>query len=157
MLFEKFYEKFKNGSNVSQSLIVSERLILSAAEKVILKDNMKLFTDFGFSIDEKDGDFYIESVPYIFDKPATSTFLMDMIDTIKTENIKNIYDTKLLNIATMACKAAVKGGDSLKKEEAEELIKNLLSLKNPFSCPHGRPTIIEMTEYELEKKFKRIQ
>ena len=57
----------------------------------------------------------------------------------------------------MACKAAVKGGDVLTVKEAEELIVKLLSLKNPFSCPHGRPTIIELTEYELEKKFKRIQ
>ena len=82
---------------------------------------------------------------------------MDIIDTIKTENINSIYDTKLLNLATMACKAAVKGGDRLTNEEAENLIVKMLSLKNPFSCPHGRPTIIEMTEYELEKKFKRIQ
>lgn len=57
----------------------------------------------------------------------------------------------------MACKAAVKGGDNISLPEAEEMIKKLLSLKNPFSCPHGRPTIIEMTQYELEKKFKRIQ
>ena len=57
----------------------------------------------------------------------------------------------------MACKAAVKGGDSMTHDEAEEMIKRLLALNNPFSCPHGRPTVIELTQYELEKKFKRIQ
>ena len=57
----------------------------------------------------------------------------------------------------MACKAAVKARDYISVSEAEEMIKRLLTLENPFNCPHGRPTIIEMTEYELEKKFKRIQ
>lgn len=157
VLFEKFSEEFKNGKIVSQDLLAQEHLVLSEIEKEILRDNIKSITDFGFGVIEKDGEFYINSVPYLFDKPATSSFLMDILDTIKTNNIKSIYDTKILNLATMACKAAVKGGDNLKIEETEELIKNLLSLKNPFSCPHGRPTIIEMTEYELEKKFKRIQ
>lgn len=69
----------------------------------------------------------------------------------------NVYDSKLLSIATMACKAAVKARDYISVSEAEEMIKRLLTLENPFNCPHGRPTIIEMTEYELEKKFKRIQ
>ena len=78
-------------------------------------------------------------------------------DMIKTEKVDSLYDIKLLDMATMACKAAVKGGDRLSREEAQKLIEKMLSLKNPFSCPHGRPTIIELTEYELEKKFKRIQ
>ena len=157
MLFEKFSNDFKNGNIVSQDLVSEERLLLSDTEKDILEANIDKIRNFGFGIKENNGDYFVYSVPYIFDKPASTSFLMDIIDTIKTENINSIYDTKLLNLATMACKAAVKGGDRLTNEEAEKLIVKMLSLKNPFSCPHGRPTIIEMTEYELEKKFKRIQ
>ena len=68
-----------------------------------------------------------------------------------------MYDTKVLTIATMACKAAVKANDKLSITEATAMIEKLLQLENPFTCPHGRPTIIEMTQYELEKRFKRIQ
>ena len=64
---------------------------------------------------------------------------------------------KIHAVATMACKAAVKGHDKLDIQEAEALISQLLKLENPFHCPHGRPTVIELTKYELEKKFKRIQ
>jgi len=73
------------------------------------------------------------------------------------KNISNIYDTKYDAIATISCKAAVKGNDRLSYGEAQELINRILKLENPFTCPHGRPTIIEMTRYELEKKFKRVQ
>lgn len=157
ILFEEFSDKFREGKIISQNLVAGERLILSDAEKDIFRDNIKEFEGFGFKFSEENGEFYVLSVPYLFDKPASASFLMDIIDSIKNENVKNIYDKKLLSLATMACKAAVKGGDVLTVKEAEELIVKLLSLKNPFSCPHGRPTIIELTEYELEKKFKRIQ
>lgn len=157
VLFEKFSDDFKNGKIISQDLVAEERLLLSDTEKDILNANLDKIRSFGFGIKENNGDYFVYSVPYLFDKPASTSFLMDIIDTIKTENINSIYDTKLLNLATMACKAAVKGGDKLTYEEAEKLIVKMLSLNNPFSCPHGRPTIIEMTEYELEKKFKRIQ
>lgn len=157
ILFEEFSEKFKSGNNISQDLISDERIVLNDSEKEIVRENMSVLCDFGFKIMEDNGEFYLRSVPYIFDKPATTDFLTDIIDTLKSENITNIYDKKTLDIATMACKAAVKGGDNISLPEAEEMIKKLLSLKNPFSCPHGRPTIIEMTQYELEKKFKRIQ
>ncbi|MCD8037383.1 MAG: hypothetical protein LUE88_08445, partial [Clostridiales bacterium] len=157
ILFERFSEKFKTGDIVIQDLLSPERLLLTDLEKDKLNEAMELIESFGFRINEDKGEYYMASVPYIFDKPATSELLMDILDTLKTENIKNVYDTKLLNLATMACKAAVKSGDKLSVDEAEGMIKELLSLKNPFSCPHGRPTIIEMTQYELEKKFKRIQ
>ena len=150
ILFEEFSEKFKSGNNISQDLISDERIVLNDSEKEIVRENMSVLCDFGFKIMEDNGEFYLRSVPYIFDKPATTEFLTDIIDTLKSENITNIYDKKTLDIATMACKAAVKGGDNISLPEAKEMIKKLLSLKNPFSCPHGRPTIIEM-------KFKRIQ
>lgn len=157
ILFEKITEEFSSGSIVSQKLFDDEKIILSETEKALLEENIKLFKKFGFELKEKNGDWYLISVPYIFDKPANAAFLTDMLDMIHTEKLANVYDSKFMSIATMACKAAVKARDKISVSEAEEMIKKLLNLKNPFSCPHGRPTIIEMTEYELEKKFKRIQ
>lgn len=157
ILFEEFSDKFKNGTMVSQKLFDAEHLVLSETEKNILDENKELFEKFGFELSEKDNEWYMSAVPYIFDKPADSAFLTDMLDMINTEKMANVYDSKLLSIATMACKAAVKARDYISVSEAEEMIKRLLTLENPFNCPHGRPTIIEMTEYELEKKFKRIQ
>ena len=157
VLFEKFSDSFKNGAVVSQDLVAEERLLLTDTEKDILEECIDRIKAFGFGIKERDGDYFVYSVPYIFDKPASTSFLTDIIDMIKTEKVDSLYDIKLLDMATMACKAAVKGGDRLSREEAQKLIEKMLSLKNPFSCPHGRPTIIELTEYELEKKFKRIQ
>jgi len=142
---------------VSQKLFDAEHLVLSETEKNILDENKELFEKFGFELSEKDNEWYMSAVPYIFDKPADSAFLTDMLDMINTEKMANVYDSKLLSIATMACKAAVKARDYISVSEAKEMIKRLLTLENPFNCPHGRPTIIEMTEYELEKKFKRIQ
>ena len=72
-------------------------------------------------------------------------------------NNHKIVKHHILTIATMACKAAVKANDRLSIQEATAMIEKLLQLENPFTCPHGRPTIIEMTQYELEKRFKRIQ
>ncbi len=157
ILFEKITEEFSNGSIVSQKLFDDEKLVLSETEKVLLEENIELFKKFGFEIKKESENWYLLSVPYIFDKPANAAFLTDMLDMIHTEKLANVYDSKFMSIATMACKAAVKARDKISVSEAEEMIKKLLSLKNPFSCPHGRPTIIEMTEYELEKKFKRIQ
>lgn len=157
ILFEKITEEFSNGSIVSQKLFDDEKLVLSETEKVLLEENIELFKKFGFEIKKESENWYLSSVPYIFDKPANAAFLTDMLDMIHTEKLANVYDSKFISIATMACKAAVKARDKISVSEAEEMIKKLLSLKNPFSCPHGRPTIIEMTEYELEKKFKRIQ
>ena len=76
---------------------------------------------------------------------------------LKEQPVSTPYQARLDAIATMSCKAAVKGHDKLSYSEAKELIERILKLENPFSCPHGRPTIIEMSKYELEKKFKRIQ
>jgi len=157
ILFEKFWDEFSNGNIISQKLFDGEKLILSETEKVLLEENTELFKRFGFEVKNNSGDWYLSSVPYIFEKPANAAFLTDILDMIHTEKLANVYDSKLLSIATMACKAAVKARDKISVTEAEEMIKKLLGLKNPFSCPHGRPTIIEMTEYELEKKFKRIQ
>lgn len=158
VLYEEFTEKFKSESAVSQMLIAPVAVNLTEKEKTVLEDNRELLESFGFQIEEFGPRTYaLRAVPYIFDKPGNVGFFTDIIDMLADKNISNIYDTKYDAIATISCKAAVKGNDRLSYGEAQELINRILKLENPFTCPHGRPTIIEMTRYELEKKFKRVQ
>ncbi|MDO4301334.1 MAG: DNA mismatch repair endonuclease MutL [Clostridia bacterium] len=157
-LYEDFIEKFKNSQISSQQLLQPIAVNLSDSEKVIVEENIELLESFGFEIEEFGARTYaVRAVPYVFDSPSNVSFFMDIIDALADKNLKSIYDTKEDAIAMMSCKAAVKGNDRLSYSEAQELIQRLLKLENPFTCPHGRPTIIEMTRYELEKKFKRIQ
>ena len=79
-----------------------------------------------------------------------------LADTDRKRGIENIYDLKSEKLASMSCKAAVKGNSRLSYEEAKTLIERILKAKNPFNCPHGRPTIVEITKYEVEKMFKRV-
>ena len=156
VLFEEFTNKLKSESVASQRLLKGEALSLTDAEKNTLESNIELFGKLGFDIEKSDGKFYLLSVPFIFKNPVGSDYLTDILDMLTDITPESIYDTKLDAIATMACKAAVKANDKLSNAEAEALIVKLLGLVNPFNCPHGRPTIIELTKYELEKKFKRI-
>ncbi|MGN1318050.1 MAG: DNA mismatch repair endonuclease MutL [Lachnospirales bacterium] len=157
-LYEEFTENFKAEMPMSQLLVTPVAIRLSESEKEVLKENRELLEGFGFKIEELGVDSYaIKAVPYIFDEPGNAGFFIEIIDKLADKNITNIYDTKYDAIATISCKAAVKGNDKLSFSEASELIKKILKLENPFTCPHGRPTIIEMKRYELEKKFKRVQ
>ena len=157
-LYEDFIEKFKTSKISSQQLLQPVAVNLRESEKVIVEENRELLESFGFEIEEFGARTYaVRAVPYVFNAPSNVSFFVDIIDMLADKNMKSIYDTKEDAIATMSCKAAVKGNDRLSYSEAQELIQRLLKLENPFTCPHGRPTIIEMTRYELEKKFKRIQ
>ena len=140
----------------------SRKLLFLYNEK-LLSDRLadirvrKLLESFGYDIEELGPKACaLRAVPFVFDEPSNAAFFLDIIDTLKDKTLKSIYDTKLDAIATMSCKAAVKGNDKLSFTEAKTLIERMLELENPFNCPHGRPTVIEMTKYELEKKFKRI-
>ena len=158
VLFEKFYASFKNDRVISQRLIEPIMLNLTEKERNIVDENIDLLDRSGFEIERFTADAYaLKGLPFIFKNPESVSDLNAIIDTLDVKQMDNILETKILNIATMACKAAVKANDALSFEEAKSLITELLKLENPFSCPHGRPTIIELTQYELEKKFKRIQ
>ncbi|HCT65049.1 MAG TPA: DNA mismatch repair endonuclease MutL [Lachnospiraceae bacterium] len=158
ILFEEISNKFRSGKIVSQRLIHPLVVNLSEREKQLLKDNMELMQKFGFEIEDFGGVSYaVRSVPYIFKNPEQIGFFTEILDILDTGSVANVYDTKIYPIATIACKAAVKANDKLSIQEAISMVEKLLKLDNPFSCPHGRPTIIELTKYELEKKFKRIQ
>lgn len=160
VLFEKLMKKFKSKDIISQRLLSPLGVDLSDKEREILINNMTLFKDFGFEIESFDDEsFALLAVPFILKDPASPKFFMDIIDMLSEEGpkLENIYDTKIDAIAMMSCKAAVKGNDRLSYMEAKNLIDELLKLENPFTCPHGRPTVIELKKYEVEKMFKRIQ
>ncbi len=159
VLYERLTKKVNEGENVSQLLLQPIAVNLTEAEKQILEDNRSLLESFGYEIEELGPNACaLRAVPFVFDTPSGAAFFLDIIDTLRANDrsIKSIYETKLDALATMSCKAAVKGNNKLSFTEAKALIEQMLELENPFNCPHGRPTIIEMTKYELEKKFKRI-
>ncbi len=158
VLYEEFMGKLKSEPVVSQRLLTPLMLQLSESELAVLKENKALLQEFGFEVEQfTDTVYALQSVPYMFHEPSGVGFFTEILDGLAEQKIHSVYEQKYMSVATMACKAAVKGHDLLSYQEAEALIGQLLGLENPFSCPHGRPTIIEMTKYELEKKFKRIQ
>ena len=101
-------------------------------------------------------DLIIRGVPYIFGRAIEEEDFQLILDRLSEQYRENRYESLLHEAATMSCKAAVKGNEKLSVIECHELINELLTLEDPYNCPHGRPTIISMTKYELEKKFKRI-
>ena len=158
VLFERTMKSLKNKDVVSQKIVPPIILSLTLKEENLLKEHMNLFTEIGYEIEHFGGNEYaVRAVPDNLFTISKKELLVNMIDTLVEEtNGINKNDLILEKIASMSCKAAVKGNMALSHREANELIKELLSLDNPYNCPHGRPTIISMTKYELEKKFKRI-
>jgi len=158
VMYEKIIKQFKKQKIASQTLVTPVTVELSNDEMIVLKENINIFRSFGFDVEEFGTNTYIiREIPIMFNKPANGVFFMEILDEIMSGSIKNIYDTKEDAIATISCKAAVKGNDRLSHIESRNLIEELFKLDNPYTCPHGRPTIISMTKYEVEKKFKRIQ
>ena len=153
ILYENLMNQFRQETVISQRLVSPVMLRLTPMETQILKDNRELLERFGFGFEAFGSDtFGLNAVPVLLKEPSGVGFFTEILDAISDGTVSNVYDTKILAVATMACKAAVKGHDRLSIQEAESLISQLLKLENPFTCPHGRPTIIELTRYELEKK-----
>ena len=157
ILYEELMKKFKEEKVISQRMLTPLMLNLTPMETEVLRNNKELLESFGFELEDFGGKFALRSTPYLLQNPTGMGFFTDILDRLAEERITNVYDTKILAVATMACKAAVKGHDVLSVREAEALIHQLLKLEHPFTCPHGRPTIVELTRYEMEKMFKRIQ
>ncbi|MDE7282527.1 MAG: DNA mismatch repair endonuclease MutL [Lachnospiraceae bacterium] len=155
--YERLIKQFNEKSIVSQSLNPPAVITLNGREKACLIQNMEHFEALGFVIEEFGGnDYALVSVPMDLYGYRETELLYELLDELSDENVSGTPESIRIKIATMACKAAVKGNMRISKAEMEALIDELLSLDNPYNCPHGRPTIISMSKYELEKKFKRI-
>ena len=158
VIFEKYIENIKNREIVAQILIIPEVIELSLEDFDCFMENINLFTNTGFNIENfGDNTISIREVPMLFGKPSVKPLFMDILDNLKNMGTGKTTEVKYGKIASLACKAAVKGNDCLSMEEMKSLIEDLRYIDEPFTCPHGRPTIIKMTLNELEKKFKRIQ
>lgn len=157
VLYERFMKEFANREIVTQMVSPPQVISLNLQEDLLLKTHMELFKRFGFEISEFGGrEYSIHGVPANLYGISVQNFFVELLDSLENENARQPLDILTGRIATAACKAAVKGSNTLSVQEADKLIDELLGLDNPYHCPHGRPTIISMTKYELEKKFKRI-
>lgn len=158
VLYEKIVKRYNNREHLTQEINPPIVVSLNMKEEQILKSNIDSFREFGYEIEEFGGSEYaIRGVPYDLLSLSEKELFLELLDGIDIdEGIKIKPDMLIDRMATMACKAAVKGNNSLSVDEANNLIDELLELENPYNCPHGRPTIISMTKYEMEKKFKRI-
>ncbi len=151
-MMKNYREKKINAQMLYPAIVVN----LSAKEAGILEKNLDVFAKLGFEIESFGGNsFKINSVPdnlYSIASDRLFTEILDQLSEIGDVSPESIPE----KIASMSCKAAVKGNSMLSLKEADALIDELLTLENPYNCPHGRPTIIKMTKYDLDRKFKRI-
>lgn len=158
ILYERLMKQFHEKTYHSQMIMPPVILTLSLREEQILKENLKTFTALGYEIEEFGGKEYKVTglpaeLPTVID---CKQLLIELIDTIADESATHDPERITEKVASMSCKAAVKGNNRLSFKEAEELMRELMEAENPYNCPHGRPTLIKMTKYEIERKFKRI-
>ena len=157
VLYEHFMKRVSEGTPASQQLMPPQIITLTLAAGQVLKDNMDIIANMGFEIESFGGNEYaVRAVPVELYGASGKDMIMEIIDDLMENPGRVSNETIKSRIATMACKAAVKGNNRLQPAEVRELVTELMTLDNPYNCPHGRPTMISMSKYELEKKFKRI-
>lgn len=155
VLYEKYLDEFKNKKLRTQMLLDSVVLDLSFDDMLKIKNNLDLFINFGFEIEifgQK--NIIIRGVPNIFGKNESEKFIYEIIDQIGTDF--DITDFKLDEIASKACKSAIKAHDKIQDIQINSLINDLKKCDNSFTCPHGRPIVVEISKMDIEKFFKRI-
>lgn len=155
--FERMMKRLREKKPASQYLNPPILLTLTADEARVLEEHMSYFEQLGYVISSLgDRDYSISAIPTDLPELSKKELLLEILDELTDEAGMTTPDTIYDKIASMSCKAAVKGNNKLSLMEADALIGELLTLENPYACPHGRPTIISMSKTELEKKFKRI-
>lgn len=155
--YERLMKQFHEKNVVSQSLLPPVIVSLSGQEESILQEHMEVFLKLGFEIESFGGSEYaLRSVPVDLYGCNEREMFLAVLDQLAEGGSFGGIRVIEEKIASMSCKAAVKGNSSLSAAEAESLIDELLTLENPYNCPHGRPTIVTMTRSEMDRKFKRI-
>lgn len=157
ILFEKYSSDIAKKKVEIQPLMIPLVVTLPTEDYLYYDENKEIFEKAGFKIsDFGDNSIRIEEVPYFLDKLNPTELITSMINNLKKMGTGETVEVKYNKIASMSCRAAVKANDVLSILEMEILIEDLRYINDPFHCPHGRPTIIKFTSYELDKKFKRI-
>ncbi|MDU7955184.1 MAG: DNA mismatch repair endonuclease MutL [Clostridium perfringens] len=157
ILFEKYSSDIAKKKVEIQPLMIPLVVTLPTEDYLYYDENKEIFEKAGFKIsDFGDNSIRIEEVPYFLDKLNPTELITSMINNLKKMGTGETVEVKYNKIASMSCRAAVKANDVLSILEMENLLEDLRYINDPFHCPHGRPTIIKFTSYELDKKFKRI-
>lgn len=157
VLYERTMKSLENKEFTSQQLSPPMILTLNMQEEALLSQYMEHFTRLGFEIEPFGGKEYsVSAVPANLYGIAQKELFLEMLDGLAEQTGRVQAEMVNEKIASMSCKAAVKGNNELSFAEADKLIDELLKLENPYNCPHGRPTIVAISKYEMEKKFKRI-
>ena len=157
VLYERFMRQFSEKKPIVQLLQPPVVLTLTMQEEQAVKEHMSVFEKLGYQIEPFGGrEYVVNGVPAHLPQIGNEELLKEVIDAMVDEHARPTPDILKDKIASMSCKAAVKGNNRLPREQMEELLRELMTLENPYHCPHGRPTMIKMTKTELDKKFKRI-
>lgn len=158
VLYERFMKELREKKPMTQLLQPSIILSLSMTQQQAVEENKEIFEQLGYQIENFGGrEYAVSGVPAHLPSVGTQELLLEVIDALADEQGRVREPEILLDkVASMSCKAAVKGNNKLPVEQMQELLKELMTLENPYHCPHGRPTMISMTKTELEKRFKRI-
>ncbi|CEI73144.1 MULTISPECIES: DNA mismatch repair endonuclease MutL [Romboutsia] len=155
VLYERYMDKFYKSDISMQMLLDPIILELSNVDMLQVEKNLELFMKFGFEIEIfGNNHIMIRCVPTVFGVPESEKFILQIIDNI--EDINNNYELKGEKFASMACRSAIKANDKIKNVEINSLFSQMEACENPFTCPHGRPVLVEISKKEIEKMFKRI-
>ena len=156
--FEKFLNLYEKKEVASQQLISPILITVTSEEIDLYKKFSNMFYDLGFEVDAFSNDtLIIRGLPEILEIPKTGDLFTNILDRLN-DDINSFDDSEIINkIISMSCKASVKSGDFMSNLELEGLLQQLLQCENPLTCPHGRPTIIEVSKNELEKLFLRVK
>lgn len=157
VLYEHTMKKLKEKTMTSQQISPPIIVSLSPNEIEIYEKYKDAYKELGYEIDSFGGkDYSISAVPANMYSIDPKELFLSSLNDLEFSNDKVTNDILLIRVATMSCKAAIKGNTEISEEEARALIEELFTLDNPFHCPHGRPTMIEISHYEMDKRFKRI-
>ena len=155
--FERFMKNYREKTIAAQYLNPPIIITLTGQEESVLKEYFNYFTELGFEIEDFGGNAYaLRAVPTDLYGCSEKQFFTEILDELVQGPVRGTADVVRTKIASMSCKAAVKGNTRFSTAEMEALIDELLTLDNPYNCPHGRPTIVTLSKYEIERKFKRI-
>lgn len=155
--YERLMKQVESGEVITQQCNPPIIVSVPGKDQITLLTNLPYFEKLGFVIEEFGGnEFAIREIPLelYFNNPKT--MFLDVLEELADTSISGSPESITSRVATMACKASVKGGMKMSKQEMEVLLDEMLTLENPYHCPHGRPTMFSMSKYELEKKFKRV-
>ena len=155
VLYEEYMTKFKN-QNIDMQMLLDPIVIeLSSVDMLDVEKNLNLFMKFGFEIEIfGDNHIMVRGVPNIFGVAQSEKFIFQIIDNIG--DLESSYDLKMDKIASMSCRAAIKANDKIHFDEINSLLLKMEKCENPYTCPHGRPSMVEISKKEIEKMFKRI-